>query len=226
MNRATLPLALFCAVGVAPAAQAAAADWSRTVVATPEGGFRMGNPAAKVKLVEYGSMTCGHCAAFSNSGMASLVGRYVKSGKVSYEYRNFILNGLDVAASLVARCGGPARFFPVAEKLYATQGQWMGRATSLTQAQKDRLAAAPESERLALYADIVGLTELAVQQGVAPAAAKKCLTDQAAVNRLGQMSEAAYAQGVHGTPTFFLNGANIGTLTWATLEPILRQSAG
>ncbi|HEX8580099.1 MAG TPA: thioredoxin domain-containing protein, partial [Allosphingosinicella sp.] len=39
-------------------------DWTQTVSATPAGGFLMGNPAAKVKLVEYGSMTCGHCAAF------------------------------------------------------------------------------------------------------------------------------------------------------------------
>lgn len=229
MIRAALSLAL---VGlVAPAAHAApapatAVDWARSVVQTPEGGFRMGNPNAKVKLVEYGSLTCSHCAAFARAGMAPLVATYVKSGKVSYEFRNFVLNGLDVAASLLARCGGPGRFFPVADKLYSTQGQWMGRATSLTQAQKDRLAAAPESERLALYAGEVGLTQLAAQQGIAPASAKKCLTDQAAVTRLGQIAEAASAQGVAGTPTFLLNGTNIGTHSWATLEPILRGSAG
>ena len=40
------------------------------------------------------------------------------------------------------------------------------------------------------------------------------------------MSEEASAQGVGGTPTFFINGANIGTHTWETLEPILRESAG
>ena len=104
------------AAPAAPAANArpAARDWSHTVVATAEGGFRMGNPAAKVKLVEYGSLTCGHCANFARAGVASLVGTYVRSGKVSYEYRNFILNGLDVAASLVARCGGASRFFPIA----------------------------------------------------------------------------------------------------------------
>ena len=195
-------------------------------MATPQGGFRMGNPGARVKLVEYGSLTCGHCAAFSRAGMGRLVGIYVKSGKVSYEYRNFVLNGLDVAASLVARCGGPGRFFRVAEKLYATQDQWMGRATALTQAQKDQLNAAPESQRLARYADAVGLTQLAAQQGIAPASAKRCLADPAALDRLGKMAEAASAQGVGGTPTFFLNGANIGTQTWTTLEPILRESAG
>lgn len=231
MRRAALALLLAGLAAASPAAAqprraAAAVDWSRTVVATPEGGFRMGNPNARVKLVEYGSLTCGHCAAFARDGMTSLVGTYVRSGRVSYEYRNFILNGLDVAASLVARCGGPARFFPVADKFYATQPQWMGRLTALTAAQKAQLNAVPEGQRLGRLAETVGLTGLAAQHGIAPVQAKRCLADQAALDRLGKMAEAAGAQGVNGTPTFFLNGANIGTHTWATLEPILRESAG
>jgi protein-disulfide isomerase len=216
------------AVAAAPAARPAPArvDWSRTVVATPEGGFRMGNPAAKVKLVEYGSLTCGHCANFAKAGMASLVGTYVRSGKVSYEYRNFILNGLDVAASLVARCGGPGRFFPVADRLYATQGQWMGRITDLTEAQKAQMSALPENQRLGRVAELAGIVQIGAQNGIAPASAKRCLSDPAALGRLGKIAEAANAQGVEGTPTFFINGANIGTHTWATLEPILRDGAG
>ena len=224
-----LVLASLAASGPAaaqPGRAAASTDWSRTVVATPEGGFRMGNPAAKVKLVEYGSLTCGHCAAFARDGMDALVGTYVKSGRVSYEYRNFILNGLDVAASLVARCGGPARFFPVADKLYATQPQWMGRLSALTAAQKAQLNALPEAQRLARLAEMVGLTVLAAQHGIGAAQAKRCLADQAALDRLGKMAETAGAQGVQGTPTFFLNGANIGSHSWTTLEPILRESAG
>ncbi|HEU0097919.1 MAG TPA: thioredoxin domain-containing protein [Allosphingosinicella sp.] len=212
----------------APAGKAAPArvDWARNVVATPEGGFRMGNPAAKVKLVEYGSLTCGHCAAFARAGMPSLVGTYVRSGKVSYEYRNFILNGLDVAATLVARCGGPGRFFPVADRLYAAQGQWMGRVGSLTSAQKAQMNALPENQRLGRMAELAGITQIAAQYGIAPVQAKRCLADQAALDRLARMAEAAQAQGVQGTPTFFFNGANIGTHTWATLEPILREAAG
>ena len=234
MTRAGLWLALAALAAASPAAAAAPArkaapvaiDWSRTVVATPEGGFRMGNPGAKVKLVEYGSLTCGHCAAFSRTGMASLVGAYVRSGKVSFEYRNFILNGLDVAASLLARCGGPSRFFPVAETLYSTQDQWMGRVGSLTAAQKAQLNALPENQRLGRLAELAGLTGIAARHGVAPVQGKRCLADQAGLDRLGRMAEAASALGVEGTPTFFLNGANIGTHNWATLEPILRESAG
>lgn len=225
---AVAAVAAMPAAAAAPPARPAPArtDWSRTVAATPEGGFRMGNPAARVKLVEYGSLTCGHCANFAKSGMASLVGTYVRSGKVSYEYRNYILNGLDVAASLVARCGGPSRFFPVADELYAQQGQWMGRLSGFTAAQKAQLNALPESQRLGRLAEVVGIVQIAARHGIAPVQAKRCLSDQAGLERLGKMSEAAQALGVEGTPTFFLNGANIGTHTWATLEPILREGAG
>ena len=227
MGRALfLGVAALAFTAAAPAASAPARDWARTVVATPEGGFRMGNPAAKVKLVEYGSLTCGHCAAFARAGMSPLIASYVRSGKVSFEYRNYILNGLDVAASLVARCGGPGRFFPVAERLYATQAQWMGKLSALTSAQKAQLNALPEAQRLGRLADTVGLTQLAAQQGIPAAQAKRCLADTAALDRLGKMAETAQAQGVQGTPTFFINGANIGIQTWATLEPILRDSAG
>lgn len=215
------------AIAAAPARKApAAADWSRTIVMTPEGGFRMGNPAAKVKLVEYGSLTCGHCANFAREGMAPLLGTYVRSGKVSYEYRTYFLNGLDVAAILVARCGGPGRFFPVAEKLYQTQSQWKGRVAGLTEAQKQALNALPEGQRLGRLAELAGITQIAAQHGIGAAQSKRCLTDQATFDRLGKMNEAAAAQGVQGTPSFFLNGSDLGPQSWGTLEPILREAAG
>ena len=77
-------------------------DWAQTVTATPAGGFLMGNPDAKVKLVEYGSMTCGHCATFSEEGAPKLIEKYVKSGQVSFEFRNFVRDGADMAAALVS----------------------------------------------------------------------------------------------------------------------------
>jgi protein-disulfide isomerase len=216
------------AAAAAPAGKAAPAraDWSRTVVATAEGGFRMGNPAAKVKLVEYGSLTCGHCATFAKEGMESLVGGFVRSGKVSYEYRNLVLNGLDVAVTLVARCGGPGRFFQVTDKLYATQDQWKERVRKLTDAQKQALNALPENQRVGRLAELAGVPAIAAQHGISLAQSKGCLANRAAFDRLGTMNEAAAAQGVQGTPSFFLNGSNVGPQTWATLEPMLREAAG
>jgi protein-disulfide isomerase len=204
---------------------AAARDWTRVVVATPEGGFRMGNPAAKVKLVEYGSLTCPHCAAFSRTGEQPFIQAYVKSGRASYEYRNFVLNNVDVVASLLARCAGTG-FFRVADTFYATQDQWVKKATAMTEAQRTQVNALPTSQRLGRVADMIGLTPIAARAGVPAAQGKKCLADKAGVDRLGHIYQAGEAAGVDGTPTFFINGAKADTNTWAGLEPLIRTAAG
>jgi protein-disulfide isomerase len=228
--------ALACASGAEAATQRkpatarkapAGKDWRRTVSLTPEGGFRMGNPAAKVKLVEYGSMTCPHCAAFSREAGPALVSSYVRTGRVSYEFRNFVLNGLDVTATLLARCGGPVRFFALTDRFYATQSEWVAKLGALTQAQKDELKALPEGQRLGRLADLSGLTQLAAQGGVPAARGKQCLADEAALNRLGQMAEtAASTHQVQGTPTFLVNGAKVPAADWAELEPHIRNAGG
>ena len=72
----------------------------------------MGNPKAKIEVVEYGSLTCPHCRHFAETAVNPLVAQYVRTGKASYEFRPFILDGIDVAANLVARCSGPATLLP------------------------------------------------------------------------------------------------------------------
>ena len=88
--------ALSLASGAMAAKAAPARDWSKTVAVTPDGGFRMGNPAAKVKLVEYGSLACPHCRHFEETGYKPLVQNYVRPGQVSYEFRNYLLNTPDI----------------------------------------------------------------------------------------------------------------------------------
>src|SRR3954463_5458488 len=70
-------------------------DWTKVVTPTPAGGFMMGNPVAKVHLIEYGALTCPHCQRFDESGVTPLVDNYVKTGKITYEFRNYLLNALD-----------------------------------------------------------------------------------------------------------------------------------
>ena len=212
---------------VAPARHAAPArDWSRVVATTAVGGFRMGNPAAPVKLVEYGSLTCPHCAAFAREGEPALVDKYVRTGRVSYEYRNYVLNGIDVVATLLARCSGTGGFFPMAQALYATQPQWIGRINGLAAAQKDALKAMPEAQRLVRLGEIGGLTQVAGRYGVSAARANQCLADKAALDRLGKMVEAGNALGVEGTPTFFINGVAANTNVWTGLEPLISNAGG
>ena len=224
MMRAALILAGAAVLSLTPAAAAAppARDWSRTVVATPEGGFRMGNPKARVKLIEYGSLTCPHCRHFAETSGTALVSKYVRTGKVSYEYRNMVLNGIDVAATLVARCGGPRSFFPMVSQLYATQTTWVGRLNGLSEAQKQEIAALPDDQRLSRIAELGGFLQLGAKHGIAPAAAKRCLADKAAFDRLGKIYEGANALGVEGTPTFFVNGKMTRVDDWRDLEPQLK----
>lgn len=206
-------------------AAAVARDWSKIVVATPEGGFRMGNPAARVKLVEYGSLTCPHCAAFAREGEQPLIRNYVKSGRVSYEYRNFVLNNVDVVASLLARCAGSG-FFRAVDTFYATRDQWLQKADAMTAAERAQVNALPVGQRLGRVADMIGLTGIAARAGLSPAQGRQCLADKAAFDRLGQIYQAATKLGVDGTPTFFINGAKVEVNTWPALEPLIRTAGG
>jgi protein-disulfide isomerase len=196
------------------------ADWTRTFTETPDGGFKMGNPNAKIAIVEYGSLTCPHCRHFAETGMKPLLARYVRPGKASYEYRSLILNNVDVAAVLIARCGGAGRFFPVAEELYATQPTWLGKLTE----QGEKLDALPENEQRVGVAKVAGLLPIAARHGIPSAKAQQCLRDDTAAAALDEMAQKASDLGVTGTPTFFVNGKIVDASDWATLEPFLKDS--
>lgn len=227
---ALIALSLVPAAAVAkPAAKVTAArDWSRTVALTPEGGFRMGNPAAKVKLVEYGSLACPHCRHFEETGYPPLVQKYVRTGQVSYEFRNLLLNGPDIAVSLLTRCSGPANFFPMSAVVYANQAAWEGKiqqaVNGLSDAQKAEMDKMTDQQRIIRYAELGNLAQLGARFGVTPARAKQCLADPNALRRLLAMTEAANKAGVDHTPTFFINGKVTDAAAWEQLEPLLRQA--
>lgn len=198
-------------------------DWTQTFSVTPDGGFVMGNPKAKIALVEYGSLTCPHCRHFAETAMKPLLAQYVRSGKASYEYRSMILNTIDVAATLVARCDGPRHFFPIAEELYATQPTWIGK---ITDADADKLNALPRDQMMVGVAKATGLIPIAASHGIPPAKTEACLKSEAGAQQLAQMVQAAEDRGVQGTPTFFVNGKRVSAYDWATLEPFLKEAGG
>lgn len=201
-----------------PAAKAAAANWARTYSVTSDGGFRVGNPKAKVAIVEYGSLVCPHCRHFAQTAVKPLMDQYVRTGKASYEFRPLILSGIDIAAQLVARCGGPSTFFPIADQLYATQPTWLGR---VSEEQNQRIAGLPDDQMYLAFAKATGIVPIAAARGVAPARADKCLRDGNAALRLAEMAKVAQDLGVNGTPTFFINGKRAEVYDWASLKPYL-----
>lgn len=193
-------------------------DWSHTYFVTPDGGFRMGNPKAKVAVVEYGSLICPHCRHFAQTAVKPFVDQYVRTGKASYEFRPLILSGIDIAANLVARCGGPSTFFPIADQLYATQPTWLDR---VSEEQNQRIATLPESQMYAAFAKATGIVRIAAAHGVTPAQADKCLRDGPGAIRLAEMAKTAEDLGVTGTPTFFVNGQRAPVYDWDSLKPFL-----
>ena len=219
-------LIIAAALAAIPAAvPAKAPDWRSTVIATADGGMAIGNPKAKVSLVEYGSMTCPHCRMFSVEGVPPLLANYVKAGKVRFEFRNFVLNGYDLAASLVARCGGPKRFFAASERIYAEQPRWIAKIQATAPERLEAAKALPAEKQLAVLAGFAGLKPLGVASGIPAVRIDQCLADKPAAERLMAYARKAGAeQDVKGTPTFFLNGKMVEAHDWKALEPLIKKA--
>jgi len=208
------------------ASAAPAVDWSRTVVKTAAGGFQMGNPKARVKLIEYGSLACPHCRHFEQTGYKPLVRGYVRTGKVSYEFRNLLLNSPDLAVSLLAHCAGAAKFFPMSEVVFATQPTWFQKVADLTDDQRAAMVKMTSAERTAAIGQTAGFPQIAARFGVTPLRAKQCYADPKGTERLLAMSKAAIDNGIASTPTFLVNGTKADASTWEELEPLLKKAGG
>jgi protein-disulfide isomerase len=204
----------------------AGTDWVSTVVKTPEGGYQMGNPAAAIKLVEYGAFSCSHCGKFSKDSSEGLKA-FVAKGSVSYEFRSFLINPQDVAASLLAACNGPAPYHAIAEGLFADQGNWNGaNIANLTPADQQALSGMAPNQMTQVIGEKLGLIAFVGARGIGPDKAKACLADQAAIDALGAITTNGQKQfEITGTPTFIINGNVVRDAnTWDALEPKLKAA--
>ena len=217
------------AAGSAPIAAIPApngGDWTQVVSETPDGGFLMGNPDAPVKVVEFASMTCGHCASFAEEGIPALTDKYIKTGQVSLELRNFVRDPADLAASMLARCGGATPFFKLTDQIFAAQEEWIGKLQQMTPAQQQQLQSATPGQAVGAMAQQAGLVDFVRLRGIPTEKAQSCLADQAALQKLVDMNQKATATyQIPGTPAFLVNGELAqNTADWATLEPKIREA--
>jgi protein-disulfide isomerase len=201
-------------------------DWTQVVTETPQGGMLMGNPDAPVKLVEFASMTCSHCADFAETGFAPLTDKYVKSGQVSLELRNYVRDPIDLAASLLARCNGPSAYFAMTEQMFAEQKSWFDKMNALPEADKQRLQSLPQTAVPAALAQAIGLDQFVQARGVSPEKASACLADPAAVQKLIAITNSGNAEyQIPGTPAFLINNKLVeGAGSWETLEPKINEA--
>lgn len=207
---------------IAPIAAPAGTSWVETAAETPEGGFRIGNPEAPLKLVEYASHTCHVCADFSKNAAAKL-DEYVATGVVSYEIRNLVRDPVDLTIAMLARCSGPGAFHPLANQAWQNFDPLMatvqGNGAAVEQASR-----APEAQRLQAIAEASGLLEFFAQRGISTDQARQCLADTAKANQIAERSDTqAQELNVTGTPTFFLNGKRLTTRDVAVVKSMIEE---
>jgi protein-disulfide isomerase len=164
----------------------------------------LGNPDAKVKIVEYMSMTCSHCADFHNKTLDEIKTKYIDTGKVYFVIREFPLDPLAAAGFMLARQAPGGKYFEVVSYLFKTLGEWAYVEDPLS-----------------------GLRNVSKQFGYSPATFDAALTDQKLLEDLNATRKrGADDFGITGTPTFFINGQReVGFLSVeemsAKIDPLL-----
>lgn len=210
---------------IAAIAPPAGQQWSQTVSITPYGGYQMGNPDAPLKLVEYASLTCSHCADFSEKAGVSLRDKYVASGVISWELRNQIHDGFDLTLAMLVRCGEPASFHALSEQVWANFGALVENIQKAGPALDAAMKEQDQSKRYQMIAERAGLTEFFAARGISKDQANSCLAKPGLAEQIVKQSEDQSKEfSVQGTPTFFLNGTQLDDKSWEALEPILQQA--
>lgn len=211
---------------VAAASAPAGKTWADVVSRTDE-GYVMGNPNAPLKLVEYGARSCPTCGALGREGFGPLTDKYVSTGKVSFEFRDFLVHGApDLVAALVGYCGGAEPFFPLLEQTYAIQNDTLDKLQKVTPAEQQALQGMSNEQQLTRLAEIMGMIDFAKQRGLPEAKTRACLADKAMIDKLAKNTDAKSQDGtVSGTPTLILNGRKLdGVTNWQGLESELKSA--
>ena len=164
--------------------------------------FGLGPIDAKVKITEYASFTCPHCANFHAEVFPKLKADYIDTGKIRFEYREVYFDRYGLWAAMMARCGGEMRYFGITDILFDTQKDW---------AATDDPAAVVEN-----------LKKIGRTAGMDDAALEVCMKDATTADALVKHFEANFkADGIEGTPSFMINGAKHSNMKYEELKAIL-----
>lgn len=219
---AALAAAPLVAATKAPAAPRLSASVSETGI----GAYVVGNPAAKLRLVQYFSYTCGACGAFAGAADVPLKVGYIDKGLVAFEYRNMVRDPLDLTAALLARAGGPGAFPGHYRAIMAGQPQWLVGATKLPEAVRQKWYEGSLSERAARIARDSGLGALMRARGVSAAQIDAALNSEVAQAAVTAMTNLARgADRIASTPSFLLQGTQlVGVHNWPDVKSRLDQA--
>lgn len=161
-----------------------------------------GSLDAPIEIIEYGSFTCPHCAAFHAEQYQQIKTNYIDTGKARFIFREVYFDRFGLWASMIARCGGELRFFGIADILYDTQQDWVAGGDP------------------ALIAE--NLRKIGLTAGLDSAMLDTCLGDATMAQTLVAWYEENNARdGIEGTPTFFVNGTKYSNMAYADFAAIL-----
>lgn len=195
----TAGLAAAAMLGLRPAFAQADID-----TPSPLGDVWLGPADAKVTIIEYASLTCGHCANFHANTWPALKAKYIDTGKVRFTLREFPLDPLAMAGFMLARCNGNDKYTPMTDLLFAQQKNW-----AFTDKPVDALAS------------------LSKQAGYSQQSFEACLKRQDIYDAINQVKDRGSKAGVDSTPTFFINGQKrAGALSMAEFDKILEPLVG
>ena len=175
--------------------------------ATSVDDMTMGDPKAPVKMVEYASASCTHCATFSNTVLPAFKAKYIDTGKVHYTLKEFLTppNELAAAGFLTARCAGKDKYFSVLDAIFRSQ------------------------QEILQTGDMRGiLLRVAQSAGLTESQFNACITDETALKALNARVERAIKQDkITGTPAFFINGKSVGDgeISLAALEKAVAEAS-
>ncbi len=166
-------------------------------LAPKESDIGIGDQNAPVKMIEYASSGCGHCAAFAIETMPKIKADYIDKGLVYYVLRDYPLDNVAAAASMVARCLPREGFYPFMDILFASQGDWHKQDGAI-----DAIAG------------------IARKAGLSRAQVDACLKDEKLLKQINDSrNEATTVLTVASTPTMFINGDKIeGAAAYPDIE--------
>ena len=151
----------------------------------------------------------------------------MKTGEVSYEFRNYIRDMFDLSAVLIAKCNGPEGFFPLSRAFYDDQPNWVGKVVAIPAPQQQSLQSLPENQIELEAAKGAGLLDWAAARGVPQAKSTQCLTDTKKIDEIVNQSGAITQQwpDFQGTPNFVINGTlNNKIGHWNELDAALKAA--
>ena len=202
-RRAMIALAAAATAAMTPALAQETSTAETTPAAAPAvSDYSIGSADAKVKIVEYASFTCPHCAHFHETVYPQLKADFIDTGKVHFTLREVYFDRYGLWAALIARCGGEMKYYGIHDMLFAKQKEW---------------AASEDPMQV-----VANLKTIGRAAGLEDAAMDACLNDQANAEALIKQFQTNFeADGVEGTPTLFINGQKHGNMDYADLKAII-----